>query len=136
MKRRCVVLSVSVIVPFWSSLCVGQQSISFARDNAVWRTGLLKSEAPAYPFLAKHYRCQGRGLFRVTVNPATGVPAQVVTLKSTGFGILDNSAIWALRAWRWVPGTRKQFDIPITFELSPNYPKHPAGTSALPRSPR
>ena len=136
MKRFYAVLLASVTASFWPSLCVAQQSISFAPDNAVWRTGLLKSEAPAYPFLAKHYRCEGRGLFRVTVNPATGVAAQVVALKSTGFGILDNSAIWALRSWRWVPGTRKQFDIPITFELSPNYPKHPAKTSVLPRSPR
>lgn len=45
---------------------------------------------PAHPFLAKMYRCQRRGLFRVTINPATGAPVQAVKLKSTGFGIRDD----------------------------------------------
>jgi TonB family protein len=124
------------IALFWPLPSIAKQSISYAPDNAPWRIGLQKWEAPAYPYLAKLYRCQGRAVFRVTVNPATGAPAQIVMLKSTNFGILDTSAVLALRAWRWVPGTRKQFDIPIVFTLSSDYPKHPAGTSVLPRSPR
>jgi len=136
MKARIVPVVIGTI--FFPMLSVARQSVAYASDNAPFRAGLLKWEAPAYPFLAKLHRCQGRGLFRVTINPATGAPAQVVMLKSTGFGILDDSAVLALRAWRWKPGTRRQFDIPIAFTLSqdPNSGKPPVGSSRLPKSPR
>ena len=51
---------------------------------------------------------------------------------------LDDSVLAALQAWRWKPGTRGQFDIPITFTLSrdPNSGKRPVGSSRLPKSPR
>jgi TonB family protein len=132
------IISVVVGAIFFPSLSVARQSVAYASDDAPFRAGLLSWEAPAYPFLAKLHRCQGRGVFRVTINPATGRPAQVVMLKSTGFGILDDSAVLALRAWRWKPGTRRQFDIPIAFTLSqdPNRGKPPVGSSRLPKSPR
>ena len=123
---------------FFPSLAVARQSVAYGSDNAPYRADLLSWEAPVYPFLAKLHRCQGRGLFRVTINPNGGRPAQVVILKSTGFGILDDSAVAALRAWRWKLGTRRQFDIPIAFTLSqdPYSGKPPIGTSRLPKSPR
>jgi TonB family protein len=136
MKARIVSALIGGVL--FPSLCVARQSVAYASDNAPYRAGLLSWEAPAYPFLAKLHRCQGRGVFRVTVNPANGRPARVVMLKSTGFGILDDSALAALRAWRWKPGTRGPFDIPIAFTLSPdpNSGKPPVGSSRLPKSPR
>ena len=132
------IISVVVGAIFFPSLSVARQSVAYASDNAPYRAGLLSWEAPAYPLLAKLHHCQGRGVFRVTVNPASSRPAQVVILKSTGFGILDDSAVLALRAWRWKPGTRRQFDIPISFTLAqdPNSGKPSVGSSRLPKSPR
>ena len=136
MKVRIVVVVIGAI--FFPSLSIARQSVAYGPDNAPYRADLLSCEAPAYPYLAKRHRCQGRGLFRVTINPSNGRPAQVVVLKSTGFGILDDSAVAALRAWRWKLGTRRQFDIPIAFTLShdPYSGKPPIGTSRLPKSPR
>jgi len=101
------------------------------------RVDLIKSEAPAYPEVAKRWRVQGAGLFRVTLNPTTGRVANVAVLKSTGYRVLDASAIKALRAWRWRPGSKwRQADIPIRFVLSQQGAfKAPAGTSLLPPSP-
>jgi len=136
MKPRIISVIVGAILS--PSLSVASQSVAYATGNAPYRAGLISWEAPAYPFLAKLHHCQGRGVFRVTINTASGHPAQVVVLNSTGFGILDDSVLAALRAWRWKPGTRGPFDIPITFTLSkdPNPGKPPAGSSRLPKSPR
>ena len=136
MKARIVVVLIGAIL--FPSLSIATQSVAYAPDSAAFRAALLSWEAPAYPLRAKLHHCQGRALFRVTINPATGAPAQIVRLKSTGFGILDDSAVLALRTWRWKPGTRGQFDIPITFTLShdPNSGKPPVGSSRLPKSPR
>jgi TonB family protein len=136
MKTRIIVVVIGAV--FFPSLVIATQSVAYAPDTAEFRAGLLSWEAPAYPFRAKLHRCQGRALFRVTINPATGAPAQIVRLKSTGFGILDDSAVLALRTWRWKPGTRGQFDIPINFTLSRdlNSGKPPVGSSRLPQSPR
>jgi len=80
------------------------------------RVDLIKTQAPAYPEVAKRWRVQGAGLFRVTLNPTTGRVANVAVLKSTGYRVLDASAIIALRAWRWRPGSKwRQVDIPIRF---------------------
>ena len=136
MKARIVSALIGGVL--FPSLCVARQSVAYASDNAPYRAGLLSWEAPAYPLLAKLHHCQGRGVFRVTINAASSRPAQVVILKSTGFSILDDSAVLALRAWRWKPGTRRQFDIPISFTIAqdPNSGKPPVGSSRLPKSPR
>ena len=136
MKPRIISVIVGAILS--PSLAVANQSVAYASGNAPYRAGLISWEVPAYPFLAKLHHCQGRGVFRATINPASGHPANVVLLNSTGFGILDDSVLAALQAWRWKPGTRGQFDIPITFTLSrdPNSGKRPVGSSRLPKSPR
>jgi TonB family protein len=105
-------------------------------DNP-WTKELVKTEAPAYPEVAKRWHVQGAGLYRITVDPSTGRVVNVAIVKSTGFGVLDASAMRALRAWRWRPGTKlRQVNIPIRFTLNQANPfKVPAGTTRLSPSP-
>jgi hypothetical protein len=84
MKPRIISVIVGAILS--PSLSIASQSVAYATGNAPYQAGLLSWEAPAYPFLAKLRHCQGRGVFRVTINPVSGHPAQIVMLKSTGFG--------------------------------------------------
>ena len=99
---------------------------------------LVKSEAPAYPFVAKHRHWQGSGVFRVTIDQSTGKVVDVRVQKSTGFKVLDDSSIIALRSWVFKPNHFKQADVPVTFRLSRQYdpwPNLPADSKVLPPSP-
>src|SRR2546423_12827859 len=130
---------VTLVIFFCSVLgSAAQHSIAYmdnGRNPA--RVDLIKTEAPAYPEVAKRWRVQGAGLFRVTLDSTTGRVANVAVVKSTGYRVLDASAIIALRAWRWRRGSKwRQVDIPIRFVLGQQGVfKAPAGTSLLPPSP-
>ena len=113
----------------WATLAVffcsvlrsaAQHSIAYMDNGrSPARVDLIKTEAPAYPEVAKRWRVEGAGQFRVTLNPTTSRVANVAVLKSTGYRVLDASAIKALRGWRWRPGSKwRQVDIPIRFVLS------------------
>jgi periplasmic protein TonB len=59
----------------------------------------LRSPAPRYPPLARQLRQQGVVMVRVTI-AATGEPMQVQIEKSSGFRLLDEAALDAVRkAW-------------------------------------
>jgi periplasmic protein TonB len=78
---------------------------------------------PAYPDSAKQRGEQGRALLRVEVT-ADGRAAAVSVLRSTGFARLDQSAVEAVRGWRFLPATRggrpiaATAEVPVNFELS------------------
>jgi TonB family protein len=91
----------------------------YPRQHAPWNfADRIQAVAPDYPLSERASRHQGSGFFRVLVDPKTGTPTQVITLKSTGYSTLDSSAITALRQWRWKPGLWKEVDIPVTFQLT------------------
>ena len=95
-----------------------------------------KSEVP-YPEWGKNHHEQGKGVFRVSVDAKTGKVTTVSTVKSTGFRDLDDSAIAALRRWRWKPGTWKETDVVIGFQLGKVPGEAPqAGLPQDLRSPR
>ncbi len=77
---------------------------------------------PDYPALARRRAWQGVVLVRALVR-ADGTVATVVLAKSSGHGLLDRSALAAVRGWRFVPGTRggrpvaTEVVVPIHFEL-------------------
>jgi TonB family protein len=73
---------------------------------------------PNYPMSDRASRHRGDGLFRITIDPSTGLVSQVAVVKSTGFVSLDGSAMLAIRKWRWKPRTWKEVDIPIRFTMS------------------
>jgi TonB family protein len=114
-----------------------EQSISYVDGNRPeWKRDVVNIEAPAYPAVAKRWHVQGAGRFRVSIDINTGRVTNVLILKSTGYGVLDGSAIRALKAWRWKLGKYGTYDVPVTFKLDPHWPAKPfPGASPLPRSP-
>ena len=95
----------------------------------------VKAVGPEYPLADRASYHQGSGLFRIVIDPKTGIATQVTVLRSTGYVSLDGCAIAALRRWRWKPGTWKEVDMPITFEMVSRPPTSlPPGATRLPRS--
>ncbi len=78
---------------------------------------------PYYPDSAKRRGEQGQVLLRVNVT-ANGRAATVSVVRSSGFGRLDQSAVDAVRGWRFVPATRGGrpiagiAEVPVNFRLS------------------
>lgn len=113
-----------------------QHSIAYVDGNRPqWKRDLVYVEAPAYPAVAKRWHVQGTGKFRVTIDTNTGRVINVSMLKSTGYGVLDGSAVRALKLWRWKTGKYHTYDVPVTFKLDPRWADKPfPGASPLPMS--
>ena len=78
---------------------------------------------PAYPYAARDKRLTGSGIVLVNVDSSTGTVVSAQMLKSTGYKVLDDSALEAFRQWRFKPGTVRKVRIPINFVMrgSPGY---------------
>jgi len=78
---------------------------------------------PAYPYAAREKRLTGSGIVLVNVDSSTGTVVSAQMLKSTGYKLLDDSALEAFRQWRFKPGTVRKVRIPINFVMrgSPGY---------------
>jgi len=98
-----------------------------------WLADAVAKPDVQYPEWGKNHHEQGLGIFRMSVDSNTGKVTNVSAVRSTGFRDLDDSAIAALRKWRWKPGTWKETDVVISFHLGkvpgaapeagmPNYP--------------
>jgi TonB family protein len=58
---------------------------------------------------------EGTGFFRLQVDPKSGRVLSASVAQSTGFAVLDQAALRALRRWRFYPGTDEKLVVPITF---------------------
>ncbi|HET7636018.1 MAG TPA: energy transducer TonB [Burkholderiales bacterium] len=82
----------------------------------------LRNPAPAYPVLARRLGHAGKVLLRVLVDGG-GRPQKVEIKKSSGYQRLDQSALDAVRKWRFVPAREADHavaswvTIPIIFKL-------------------
>jgi len=88
------------------------------------RPDYLENPAPTYPALARRLGQEGTVLLRVDVD-TKGNPTRVSLQKSSGFPLLDNTAIQSVKRWKFKPAQVAFFavsatvDVPITFRLSP-----------------
>lgn len=64
----------------------------------------LHNPAPEYPGMSRRRGEQGRVMLKVSVN-AQGNPESVLLDKSSGFELLDKSALEAVRTWKFLPAT-------------------------------
>ena len=80
---------------------------------------ILDVSTPDYPYSERKQYHTGSGLFRLSIDPKTGLVTKVATPESTGFPVLDRCAVDGFRKWRWKPGTWREVDLPITFKLGP-----------------
>jgi len=86
---------------------------SFAQNSAA---NGVKKRVAIYAPRPKYERGwpEGTGVFVLNVEK-TGVVINAQILKSTGYKILDESAVETLKRWRFQAGTAQQIKIPITF---------------------
>lgn len=93
-------------------------SITLPRFDADY----LDNPPPVYPLLARRLGEQGQVLLRVLVR-ADGTPAEVTVQHSSGSVRLDETALTAVRRWRFVPARRGNAPVaapvlvPISFSL-------------------
>ena|SRR5436190_17834956 len=71
-----------------------------------------------YPRLSRAVRSQGRGVYEMRIDLATGNVKDVVILKSAGARLLDIECVRALGHWRFQPGTVAIVREAIQFTLS------------------
>src|SRR2546423_1589566 len=83
--------------------------------KAPWMNDAVHMVQPEYPQSERVLKHQGSALLRLTLELKTGSVVQVAILESTGYSVLDNSALVAFRQWRWRPGKWKQIDVAMTF---------------------
>ena len=80
------------------------------------------SPPPAYPRRARRKGIQGMVRLAVWVDP-TGAVEKLALARSSGYDILDRSALDAVKNWRFDPATRNgqaiasQVEIPVEFKL-------------------
>lgn len=89
-----------------------QQKVPLANpQQAGQRSRLVFSPAPMYrPGMAK-----GTGRFRLTFD-ANGQVRNILILRSTNNGSLDQAAVEAFRKWRAAPGQEWELNVPVTFQ--------------------
>jgi TonB family protein len=85
-------------------------------DRIPWNADPIKFVEPGYPAESRARHAEGTGLFRVTVDVNTGGVTNVGVIKSTGYAALDDSAMRAIRLWRWRARRWKEIDTPLTLE--------------------
>jgi protein TonB len=83
----------------------------------------LNAARPAYPLMARMRGYEGMVVLAVEVL-TDGRPGEVRIKKSSGYALLDQSALNAVRAWRFEPARKMDtplvmtVDIPVRFSLS------------------
>ncbi|MEQ1638220.1 MAG: TonB family protein [Methylococcales bacterium] len=96
-----------------------QVKVTSARVNANY----LNNPAPHYSDEARKNHLEGTVILRVQVNPE-GACSDIFVKRSSGHKELDDSALIAVKKWRFIPGKRGDAPIvswvtvPIEFELS------------------
>ena len=73
---------------------------------------------PEYPYEARRQRTTGSGLVILMIDSRTGSVTNARMAQSTGSVVLDNSAVSALRRWRFKSGTAAKVQVPITYTLT------------------
>ncbi|MGA9875411.1 MAG: energy transducer TonB, partial [Solirubrobacteraceae bacterium] len=102
-----------------SALPTPAQAILSPRFDAAY----LHNPAPKYPLESRRLREQGSVLLRVEVSPA-GSALEVLIEHTSGWRLLDDAAVAAVKRWRFVPARRGEDPIeawvlvPVDFELS------------------
>ena len=84
---------------------------------------VIRNTPPIYPETARRAGWEGRVTVRVEVS-ADGAPISVALEKSSGYGVLDQAALRAVKGWRFQPRTiggvamAGMVDVPVNFTLS------------------
>lgn len=77
---------------------------------------VTKYKRPPYPQIAREQGWEGTVVLRIKVNRGGSVDA-ITTRKSSGFPILDDSALQSVKKWTFKPAKDGEFAIPATVDL-------------------
>lgn len=83
----------------------------------------LHNPAPVYPLPARRRGISGRVLIRAQIT-ADGHCQDVQIIKSSGHRILDETALAAVKKWRFIPATRGRRPVPATVDIPLNFKLH------------
>lgn len=78
--------------------------------------GYRRNPLPAYPPLAQSHRWEGTVLLSVRISP-DGTAAGVTVKESSGYAVLDEAAVAAVRNWEFEPARVNQQSISSTAEV-------------------
>ena len=98
------------------------KEITALESEPLFDAAYLNNPAPKYPASAKRRNIEGKVLLEVSVN-ADGEAAKVRISRSSGFPILDNAALEAVKNWRFIPAKKSgkavaaQVIVPIEFKI-------------------
>ncbi|WNM59823.1 energy transducer TonB [Candidatus Nitrospira allomarina] len=82
----------------------------------------LKTERPLYPRMAREQGWQGKVVLRTQIT-ADGIVKNATVQESSGFSLLDESAVQSVKSWLFEPAKNGEFavastvDLPIRFDL-------------------
>ena len=82
-----------------------------------YKKDTLSAPDPEYPIKAQHLGYQGQGIYRLMINPKTGIVDEVKVMKTTGHRELDANAIMTLFNWKFRPGINHR-DLLVVFQLT------------------
>jgi protein TonB len=97
--------------------------VATAKTANVPQPVVIRNTPPIYPETARRAGWEGRVTVRVEVS-ADGLPMSVALQKSSGYGVLDQAALRAVKSWRFQPRTMGgvamagTVDVPVNFTLS------------------
>jgi protein TonB len=100
-----------------------QTSVAATKTANVPQPVVIRNTPPIYPETARRAGWEGRVTVRVEVS-ADGLPMSVALQKSSGYGVLDQAALRAVKTWRFQPRTMGgvamagTVDVPVNFTLS------------------
>jgi protein TonB len=100
-----------------------QTPVAAAKTANVPQPVVIRNTPPIYPETARRAGWEGRVTVRVEVS-ANGLPIRVALEKSSGYGVLDQAALRAVKSWRFQPRTiggvtmAGTVDVPVNFTLS------------------
>jgi protein TonB len=86
------------------------------------QAGYFRNPPPVYPPTAKAQGWEGTTILRVCVS-TTGASSAVEVHQSSGYPVLDEAAVRAVRRWRFVPARENKVavtawvEVPVTFVL-------------------
>lgn len=81
---------------------------------------VIRNTPPSYPEIARRNGWEGRVLVRVEVS-AEGRPVSTAIAKSSGYGVLDQAALRAVKSWRFQPRTVAGLPAPGSVEVPVNF---------------
>ena len=112
----------NVVVDLQRSLPDIAETPSSAQNGVLGHTmpGYINNPPPEYPRLARKFEYTGRATLNVEVK-ADGRCGQLELVTSSGYSMLDNAAMGAVKEWRFTPGKKWGKAVTSFTEITVNF---------------